>query len=420
MNTNLIGWKLILARLLWFAIVAVTLVTLTVALPVRISYLSETLLPPIFGNAPGPFGSTPDFVAVYITTGEILLGFLVWFTIGAFVFWRKSNEGLVIFFSAMMVAASVFMSDYAMSLPERKPAWRTSVISMRAFTFAAIVVFYYIFPNGRFAPHFTRLLAVIWVAYTSSWVFFAELIPPSNHIVTTPREMILGIWFFLWLGSGAFAQLHRYRRVREPVERQQTKWIVFGTSAAAAGIVATFSPPMFFPAVRTPGPAMVGYVMVAFSLIMICLALIPLAIAFSILRYRLWEIDLIINKALVYGILTAVLAGLYFWSVVLLQQLLGTIIANQEQSSFVTVLSTLLIAALFSPLRRGIQQNIDRRFFRRKYDAARALEAFNATIRDGVDLEELSEVLLGVVNETMQPEHASIWLREKGPQGGDR
>ncbi|HZD58574.1 MAG TPA: hypothetical protein VE136_17710 [Anaerolineales bacterium] len=127
-----------------------------------------------------------------------------------------------------------------------------------------IVVFYYIFPNGRFFPRITRLLAAIWVAYTLSWIYFPELVPPSNHIITTPRQMILGLVFFIWLGSGASAQLYRYRRFKNPVERLETKWIVFGTSAAAAGTVITFSPPMFFPLLRTPGPAMVIYVMLAF------------------------------------------------------------------------------------------------------------------------------------------------------------
>lgn len=406
------GWQLLLARFLWFAIAAVTLVTLIVALPVRISYLSEVLVPPIFGNYPGPWGLSPNFVATYITAGEVVLGFLIWFSIGAFIFWRKSDNGLVIFFSALMVAASVFMSDYAMSLPERKPAWRTLVVSMRAFTFAAIVVFYYIFPNGRFRPRVTRLLAFIWVSYTISWIFFPELIPPSNHIITTTKERLLGILFLAWLGSGAFAPVYRYRRIRDPVERQQTKWIVFGTSAAAVGIVATFSPPIFFPLLRTPGPAMVGFVMAAFSLTMICLSLIPVTIALSILRYRLWEIDLIINKALVYGLLTAVLAALYFGSVVVLQQIIGTI-AIHERSPFVTVISTLFIAALFSPLRSRIQHNIDKRFFRRKYDINQTMETFNATIRDGVDLEDLHDAILGVVNETMQPDHLSIWLKNR-------
>ena len=188
--------------------------------------------------------------------------------------------------------------------------------------------------------------------------------------------------------------------------------VILGTSAAAVGTVVTFSPPMLFPAVRTPGPAMVAYTTIAFSLIMICLALIPLSITLSILRYRLWDVDVIINKALVYGTLTAVLAGLYFGSVVLLQQIVGRM-AGEEQSPFVTVASTLLVAALFSPLRRNIQHNIDKRFFRRKYDVTQTLEAFNATIREGADLEELSEALLGVVNETMQPEHVSIWLIDR-------
>lgn len=154
------------------------------------------------------------------------------------------------------------------------------------------------------------------------------------------------------------------------------------------------------------------YVMVSFSLVMACLALIPLTIALSILRYRLWEIDVLINQTMVYGSLTAILAGLYFASVILLQWLVGQITPG-KQSPVVTVISTLLIAALFTPLRRNLHHNIDKRFFRRKYDVAQTLEAFNATIRDSVDLEDLSQGLLGVVDETMQPDRVSIWLKDQ-------
>jgi hypothetical protein len=130
-----------------------------------------------------------------------------------------------------------------------------------------------------------------------------------------------------------------------------------------------------------------------------------------VLRYRLYDIDLLINRTLVYGSLTAVLALVYFGGVAATQAIFRTITGHEEQPQLAVVVSTLVIAALFNPLRRRIQGFIDRRFYRKKYDAAKTLEAFSAKLRDETDLDALSDDLTSVVRETMQPAHVSLWLR---------
>jgi hypothetical protein len=156
---------------------------------------------------------------------------------------------------------------------------------------------------------------------------------------------------------------------------------------------------------------------VGYALVLIGLAGIPIAMGIAVTRYRLYEIDLIINRTLVYGSLTAMLVALYFVGIVLLQRVF--VLLTGEQSTLAVVASTLLIAALFTPLRRRIQGFIDRRFYRRKYDTRKTLEAFTAQLRNETDLDALSDDLVSVVWETMQPAHVSLWLRPEPASKGE-
>jgi hypothetical protein len=216
----------------------------------------------------------------------------------------------------------------------------------------------------------------------------------------------LGGPMLLLAGLGAVISLVvRFRRARGDV-RQQIKWFA---SAAALTVVWLF---VFQQSTRGLPEAIV-----ALSGLLV-IASIPVATGIAILRYRLYDIDLIINRTLVYGSLTLMLALIYFGGVATTQAIFGALTGQEEQSQLAVVVSTLVIAALFMPLRRRIQSFIDRRFYRRKYDARKTLEAFSTKLRDETDLEALSDDLVGVVRETMQPAHVSLWLRpEASPKG---
>jgi hypothetical protein len=205
------------------------------------------------------------------------------------------------------------------------------------------------------------------------------------------------------------SQIYRYRRVSTPVQRQQTKWIVLGATTAV-GILIGISVISILISSSVQQNPLVG-VIISF-IFYVTFLLIPLSIGFSILRYRLYDIDLLINRTLVYGTLTVLLAVVYFGLVVGLQAFVHLVTGQALQSPIVIVASTLAIAALFQPLRHRIQAIIDRRFYRRKYDAARTLEEFSLTLRNELELGQLSEQLLDVVQETMQPTQVSLWLRK--------
>ena len=214
------------------------------------------------------------------------------------------------------------------------------------------------------------------------------------------------------VSSCLFAQLYRYLRVSGPAERQQTKWVVFSLAALLTILLLGSVPPLFYGSIDRPGTT---YDLIFDLVSFLAALLVPVTLGIAILRRRLFDIDFLINRALVYGLLSATLGTLYVVVVVALQTLIHAL--SGQESQLAVVGSTLVIAALFNPIRRRIQSFIDRRFYRRKYNAAKTLEAFSARLRDETDLETLNDDLVGVVAETMQPAHVSLWLRpDTAPQ----
>ena len=208
--------------------------------------------------------------------------------------------------------------------------------------------------------------------------------------------------YFLVIYVASLASVVMRGRRARGAERQQFKWFAFGAAVIGPAVVLEVIFPALVWAISASGAAFIG-----------------ITLGIAVLRYRLFDIDVIINRTLVYGTLTATLALAYFGSIVVLQQLFR-FLTGQGTNQLAIVASTLLIAALFQPLRRRIQASIDRRFYRRKYDAVRILAAFSANLRDEVEMDRLTHDLVGVVKETLQPAHVSLWLRDGGRSPRDQ
>ena len=225
--------------------------------------------------------------------------------------------------------------------------------------------------------------------------------------------------FLVCILASVLSLVLRYRR-SQGERRQQIKWIAFAASfvgfgfvsAMASGLIVLAFAPESWGSANTP-PLWFDLL---FSVVLVSFGGVPIAVGIAVLRYRLYDIDVLINRALVYGLLTVLLAATYFGGVVGLQYVLRAV--TDQGSTLAVVTSTLAIAALFNPLRRRVQAFVDRCFYRRKYDARKTLEAFSAKLRDETDLEALNNELVGVVRETMQPAHVSLWLPRYGLERG--
>jgi len=358
------------------------------------------------GQALGQLGLSVGLCAGSFATFSLI--FLLGYSVAAvFIFWRRSDDWMGLFTSLMLLGIGPIWTslNVLMTIP---PRWQLPVGLVRAIVPGFFSIFFYLFPDGRCIPRWTRGLAVVSVAFALSWTFFpASPINPYN-VNTWASPLGLGVWL-VWIGIGVFAQIYRYRRVSNPVQRQQTKWIVFGLIVFFPIYAVSVSPPSIFPSVGQPGLPRLLYTWFGFLGVELSLLFMLVCMGISILRYRLWDIDLIIRRTLIYSVLTSALALVYFGSVVLLQSLFRAL--TGQTPDLVIVASTLVIAALFIPLRQRIQDGIDRRFYRRKYDAQKVLAEFGTTVRDEVNLAALTERLLAVVQETMQPAHVSVWLK---------
>jgi hypothetical protein len=357
-------------------------------------------------------GLSIEFYAGYHVGIEIFSATVI-SLLGGLIFWRRFQDGMGILVAfALVLFGASFMVEADSALMKLYPTFQPGLNLLNALSGVPFVLLFYLFPDGRFVPRWTY-----WPAAALTITALADplLQKTGSRITSGIFSSVLLAVFLVCLLVGVFAQVYRYRHISNPIERQQTKWVVFGLTGLFF-VVLIWS---LFVEIAPPRP---GYPRMLFNLVIHTFAfglfmLFPVTVVISILRYRLWDIDLVIRRTLMYGMLTGLLAIVYFGSVLVTQTIFQIFTGRTENSQLTIVLSTLVIAALFNPLRRRVQMLINRRFYRQNYDAALTLAHFAATARDEVDLTNLTHELVRVVDKTMRPAHISLWLRENEPEG---
>jgi hypothetical protein len=330
---------------------------------------------------------------------------LLCLTLGVVLFWRRSDDWMVVFISSYLLAYGTVFAGPLEWAEHYYPWWPSLAIDvvqplLLTVPTVALVV---LFPDGRFVARWTR-----WLGLSSVLLVIVVLFLPPTYGNA--------FWPIVLLGALS-TQIYRYLRVSTPTERQQTKWVVFGILLWLV-LMGLLGVPYALVLSMPPGSPLPWWALAGSTGWWLTLTIVPLSLSIAVLRYRLYDIDVVINRTLVYGSLTMMLGLVYFGSVASLQYAFRVLTGSEDFPQLTIVVSTLAIAALFDPLRRRLQAFIDRRFYRQKYDARKTLEDFSGRLRDETNLDSLNAELTMVVKKTMQPEHVSLWLRSEATSRG--
>ena len=422
-NNRLHGRALLLARGVWVALVLLALGLLASSLP-RLPHLlaqfqtpcldtrcSTGMLSPDALDTLHRLGLSASAFAIFYAIVYALVPLAVFVAVGLFLAWRKSDDWLALLVSLFLIlfelstvlqgliASSAFSSA---PLSQLAPVWFTLFYYFcQGLAFPVLALF----PNGRFVPRW-----MLWPTLALVVLNTLAGFPPPHPLVEAigfPVELSL---FACLAGS----MIYRFRHGATLLERQQIKWLAF---FIVLDLILNWIGPvalaLLFPQTYSAGSLLNVLYQLVWPLTILG---IPISIGIAILRYRLWDIDVLIRRTLIYGSLTAILVGVYLALVLGAQSALHALTGQRGDEPLIIVASTLLIAALFNPLRKRLQRTIDRRFYRARYNATKTLERFAATLRQHVELGQLQGHLVAVVEETMRPAHVSLWLRADGRQ----
>ncbi|MEW5869965.1 MAG: AAA family ATPase [Chloroflexota bacterium] len=433
------GATLHIVRVGWIVLAVISLGLFALSIPYHIIHLGSSMsislrIALMQHNLPVSF-----YIAYEIILDSILvLGFSL---TAVAIFKHKSNDWMTIFVALALITFGVTItsiegdSSPLNSLRIYSPVWSLPITVLQIIGLGSILLVFYLFPTGNFVPRWTRPLAYLWGFWLLAWAFLSgsnadvvSLTPTAKFIMRmlvsdtstlgritqSVRVYSLVVVLCLWFGSGIFAQIYRYLRASTPLQRRQTKWAVLGlTAAVTIYFWARLVPPYVAVAMNSSTYSHLQYELITLPISTLALLLIPISISISIQRFRLWDVDFLINRTLVYGILTAVIGLGYLIDVIALQFIFTKLTGNQS-TIFITI-STLVIFVLFQPLYRWIQGVVDRRFFRATVNFRQAFTGFAREVRTIIDLDELLLTLVDRTTELLAIEYGAVFL-----QGDDR
>jgi len=401
-ETRLLRNWLVFARVVWVVVLVLTVGLFIASIPFteadarticvtgacrNTSYLTPELVRELH-----QLGLSVDFYAFFIATWSIIFE-LVSVATGIVIFWRRSDDRMVLITSLALITFGDAFRGFHPE-PSLSPLLSVSFLGMAFFGNCCIGFFFYTFPTGRFTPRWVGFLVLIWIAF---WGFtnlvLASFIQPAGF--TT-------VLFLSLLVSMVVVQVYRYRRMSTPAQRQQTKWVVFGVSLALLGVLGVVM-------VATIVPLSIIPDLIGVSLTNVFILLIPLSIGIAILRYRLWNIDIIMNRTLVYGTLTASIVGIYMLLVVVL----GTVL-RAEGNLLVSLFATGLVAVLFQPLRVWLQRGVNRLLYGQRDEPYTVIARLSQRLKETLAPDAVLSIIVETVAQALKLPYAAIlWKQEE-------
>ena len=397
------GRSLALARTAWTVVAVLTVVCIVVSIPAEFARLQAVCtsgscqpgaLTPANIRELGAMGLSVGFFAGYLISVQLMFA-ATSFAVGTLIFWRKSDDRVALFLAfALVTLGGAALTQSPDALMDERTTLRLMILFVTFLGNTSIVLFFYLFPDGRFVPRWTRAVAAVFVVGQVDEFFF-----PSSLLPDIP-DPLNAVAVFGFLASMVYAQVYRYLRVSGPVERQQTKWIVFGITATVVGVQGAEVLLLAFP--------QTWLMMAGHTIYYLSLLLIPLSIGVAILRYHLFDIDLIINRTLVYGALTASVVGFY----VLVVGGLGVML-QVRGNLLVSILAAGLVAVLFQPLRERLQRGVNRLLYGERDDPYAVLSRLGSRLESRLAPDAVLPAVTRTVQEALKLPYAEIQLRRE-------
>ena len=412
---RLSGRSLLLARTVWLVVAALAVGLFAAGIPAEFALLHTPCPTAVCPTGQIPqaglrsledLGLSLDFFAAYSVAMDILF-VAVYGAIAALIFWHKSDDRMALFVSLALLMFGTATFTFTMeALATQHPVWGTPVALLHFLGAASFGLFLYVFPDGRFVPRGVRWVALAWIAWQLAEHFFPNWVSEPNLWQTWTETVV---WLGA-LGTVIYSQIHRYRHTSNAMQRQQIKWVVFGISAAFAGFLGiNMALAASGAEVPTSPGALVAY-LVGYTFIgYLTVLLIPLSIGIAVLRHHLFDIDLVINRTLVYGALTICVVGLY----VLVVGGLGMLLHTRE-NFIVSLLAAGLVAVLFAPLRNRLQRGINHLMYGERDEPYTVLSHLGHRLETTLAPDAALRAIVETVVQALKLPHAAITLKQSG------